>query len=157
MSRTRTVAAEQETTCELCEQSVSPDETLTIETETDERTLCVFCARSLFDVEGGTARVEGVSTAEGERAARTAPTDGERARDVTWRPPRDTQRGGLAETFLQYHRLSLSLLWAIHRTNVRLIERVLDEVDTQTVLVLAMTLATLGTVAMAALATVSGV
>jgi hypothetical protein len=154
MSRTRTVAAEQETTCELCEQSVSPDETLTIETETDERTLCVFCARSLFDVEGGTARVEGFSTAEREQMVRTAPTDGERARDVTWRPPRDTRRGGLAGTFLQYHRLSLSLLWAIHRTNVRLIERTLDEVDTQTVLVLAMTL---GTVAMAALATVSGV
>jgi hypothetical protein len=108
-------------------------------------------------VEGGTARVDGFSTAERERGARTAPTDGERARDVTWRPPRDTRRGGLAGTFLQYHRLSLSLLWAIHRTNVRLIERTLDEVDTQTVLVLAMTLATLGTVAMAALATVSGV
>ena len=151
MSRTRTVAAEQGTTCELCEQSVASDETLTVETGTDERALCVFCARSLFDIDGGTARVEG------EPTEHTAPTDGERARDVTWRPPRDTRRGGLAGALLQYHLLSLSLLWAVHRTNVRLIERVLDEVDTQTVLVLAMTLATLGTVALAALATVSGV
>ena len=149
MPRTRTAARERETICDLCEQSVDPERTLTVETDADDRTLCSFCARSLFDVESGPVRVDTSENTEPER--QLAPTEGERARDVAWRPTR--RRGdGLTGALLHYHRLSLSLLWAVHRTNVRLIERVLDDVDTQTVVTMGMLLATVTTVALVAVA-----
>ncbi|MFB6117448.1 hypothetical protein [Halosegnis sp.] len=159
MSTSRTATAERTVeTCTLCAQSVPPEEMLTLETDHDEQTLCVFCARSLFDAETGTAQVRGTDQAviEPERTSDTqrdsAPATGERARDVTWAPPRPRRVDGLGETLVATHRLSLSLLWAIHRTNVRLLERLLDETDVQTLLVLIVTLATAATVALGALA-----
>jgi hypothetical protein len=128
-------------TCELCDQRVEQGEAVTVAVgDAGRETMCAFCAGSLFDdlevdADTGPAPVERADDAD--PVAPTAGTDATApatgaasASAVTWEPDRPRSRGALG-TLLRAHYLSLSLLWAIHRTNVRLTERVLEEVDVQ--------------------------
>ena len=102
-----------------------------------EQTLCAFCASSLFeDVD-----LDAACTGRGsERPA----TDDHRAAAVSWAPPPMELGTGLPGALVKTHVLSLSLLWAIHRTNVRMAERLIDEVDVELLAVLGTVLTTVG-------------
>lgn len=81
---------------------------------------------------------DGETATDGRAGRRTAnPT---RASAVSWSPPDVHTGGGFFAGLVQLHALSLSLLWAIHRTNVRIAERILDEIDVTQVATLATTL-----------------
>jgi hypothetical protein len=69
-------------------------------------------------------------------------TDDSRASAITWGPPA-VEATGLTSAILQAHLLSLTLIWAIHRTNVRLIERIIEEIDVETMVMLGLFLSTL--------------
>lgn len=133
---TRERAGEASVACELCDQRVAPEEAVTVDVGGAGReTLCTFCAGSLFeDLEvtpGG-----GV----GRRDRGVAPAEESGASAVSWEPSPSDGARGVTGTLLRMHYLSLSLLWAIHRTNVRLAERVLEEVDVQLLAVLGIVL-----------------
>lgn len=144
-------------TCELCDQRVDQHEAVTVAVgDAGRETMCAFCAGSLFDdleVGTGTATGDPVEPADdadpvapAERRDATGPAS---ASAVSWEPERPRSSSGVLGTLLRAHYLSLSLLWAIHRTNVRLTERVLEEVDVQllatlTVVLSAFVLAVLG-------------
>ncbi len=159
--------------CELCEQRVPPAEAVGVDVGgAGTATLCAFCADSLFDVDAGpagSASDTGVvlpdrSDAAGGRTTETV-REGEQVRAagrgegdatarrpasaVTWSPPAVRTDGGLTGTLLGVHRLSLSLLWAIHRTNVRITERLIDEVDVELLAVLGTALSAVVAVAFA--------
>ena len=116
--------------CSFCDQPVPPSETTQLHVgDTHSDPVCVHCASSLFediDIE----QLTGSDT-----RSSTAGEDAGAASDVTWTAQRPTQ-GGITGYLLQYHYLSLSLLWSIHQTNVRLFEQFLAEVDTDLLLVL---------------------
>jgi hypothetical protein len=120
-----------EATCELCDQRVERSEAVTVAVgDAGRETMCAFCAGSLFDdLEVDAAGGEPVEPA-GDADPVAPATESASASAVTWEPDRPGS-AGLLGTLLRAHYLSLSLLWAIHRTNVRLTERVLEEVDVQ--------------------------
>ena len=113
--------------CSFCDQPVSRTETTHLQVgAAHSDPVCVHCASSLFD----DVDVEQLTAAE----APSTETDTTAAGDVSWDARRPT-RGGITGYLLQYHYLSLSLLWSIHQTNVRLFERFLEEVDVDLLLV----------------------
>ncbi len=132
--------------CALCDQYVPPSEAVDISvgSATTEH-VCAFCASSMFDdVEIDTeARGVTASRQHTPRYSDIAPAqDDSRASTVSWAPPA-VESNGIVSALLQAHMLSLTLIWAIHRTNVRLIERVVDEVDIETIVLLGLFLSTL--------------
>lgn len=150
--RELTVTEEQttETACRVCGQTVRQDELVPVTMDDGETQLCTFCVSSLFDSEAAASdRIEipvvgadsrpdsdGASAAGADATATSPP----RASAVSWSPPDVRASGGFLAGLVQVHALSLSLLWAIHRTNVRIIERVLEELDVTQVVTLATTL-----------------
>lgn len=136
--------------CAFCEQRVPSREALAVDVgEAGRVTVCAFCADSLFDgvdvaatpnPDAGRPPEPPAETDRGGGRTSVAPgADEHSASTIAWTPT--PPRGdGVAGALLQAHFLSLSLLWAIHRTNVRLVERVLEEVDVQLVTVLGLTL-----------------
>ncbi len=132
------------TKCEFCDQRVATSETVPVSLgDGREREVCEFCVAALFDVD--------------DRHATGVPTDADdcdqssgRAADVSWSAPR-APRGGVLGALVRSQFAFLSLLWAVHRTNVRLVERVLDEVNIQTLVVLWLSLSTVALVALVAL------
>jgi len=133
---TRERPGEAAATCELCDQRVAPEEAVTVDVGSAGReTLCAFCAGSLFEdlevtPDGGVGRRE--------QGAASAEEPGAPA--VSWEPSSPGRARGVTGALLRMHYLSLSLLWAIHRTNVRLTERVIEEVDVQLLAVLGLVL-----------------
>ena len=132
--------------CELCEQTVPASEAVdvSIGSATTEH-VCGFCASSMFDDVEVDTQASGVtvSARETPQYSDIAPaTDDSRASVVTWGPPA-VEANGLSSAILQTHLLSLTLIWAIHRTNVRLIERVIEEIDVETMVMLGLFLSTL--------------
>lgn len=124
--------------CELCDQRVAPEEAVTVDVGSAGRErLCTFCAESLF---------EDLEVTPGGAVERREPRDGvapaeeSGASAVSWEPSAPGSARGVTGTLLRMHYLSLSLLWAIHRTNVRLTERVIEEVDVQLLAVLGLVL-----------------
>jgi len=123
-------------TCELCDQRVTPEQAVTVDVgDAGRETLCTFCAGSLFEdmevtPDGGVER----------REREVAPAEEPEASAVTWEPSPPGSARGVTGALLRMHYLSLTLLWAIHRTNVRLTERVLEEVDVQLLAVLGVVL-----------------
>ncbi len=132
--------------CAFCGQPVSDAEQTTVQLDDQgEQSICVYCAASLFEDIDAEALIE----AEGNTSERStqAPADDHRASAVSWSPPTVKSSGGVMNTILRYHYLSLSLLWAIHQTNVRIIERILDEIDVQLITILFVVLSAMTTLA----------
>ncbi|QSG02729.1 hypothetical protein [Natranaeroarchaeum sulfidigenes] len=147
IERGETVQHDSEYACPLCAQTVTRSELVEVSIGDTTDQLCAFCASSLFeDVEAPAPGEEPVARDVGSRPAdrpvAPASTDSDPS-TVSWTPTKP-DRGGVLGTILTYHYLSLSLLWAIHRTNVRLIERVIEEVDVQLIAVLTLVLSTIG-------------
>lgn len=129
--------------CGFCDQTVPTDELVTIHIERTEHTVCEFCAASLFENIGPSQRAEatadhpdstdGVDASAGGPTAEQTTTAGvdvaTQGGGVSWSAPRPRSTTGVVGSFLQLHYLSVSLLWAIHRTHVSLVEQVLEEVD----------------------------
>ena len=107
---------------------VSQAEIVTAEVGEIDRDVCRFCAASLFDDTDPAA-----FTASDHDTTRAGKSDA----PLSWSPPRPRSTTGITGRLLQIHYLSLSVLWAIHRTNVRIFERILDEIDIQQVTLLA--------------------
>lgn len=136
--------------CTFCGQRVPAAEALAVEVgDAGQVSVCAFCADSLFEdldvaaapgADAGAPPDPTAGTGRERERTMVAPGEERSASAVSWTPPRPSG-DGFAGAVLQAHFLSLSLLWAIHRTNVRLAERVLDEVDIQLVAVLGLTLA----------------
>lgn len=132
--------------CALCDQSVPPSEAVDVSvgSAATER-VCAFCASSMFDDVEVDTEASGVTASRQQtrQYSDIAPApDESRASAVSWAPPA-VESNGIVSAILQAHLLSLTLLWAIHRTNVRLIERVVDEVDIETIVLLGLFLSTL--------------
>lgn len=142
--------------CQFCDQRVDPHETVSVSLGDDgrEREVCQFCVTALFDDWTATNAANAATDADDSGSARDRPgvrsRAAGRASDVSWSAPRATG-GGVLGALLRSQFASLSLLWAIHRTNVRLVERVLDEVDVQTLVGLWLSLSATALVALAAL------
>lgn len=135
-------------TCALCEQRVSGAETVPVDVDgTRSGTMCTFCASSLFETDVAATAEEDPSRVDvsgGRGAEAESAAEGTTAGDVRWSPPAPSRaRGGLVGTLSRAHHRSLTLLWAIHRTNVRLAERVLDEVDVERLALAAIAASTL--------------
>jgi hypothetical protein len=144
-------------TCALCAGRVDGGEAVPVRVDgvdgVDGGALCPYCASSLFDDADRADRTGtgGTGARGGTRPGRDAPVapadgDGGGAAAVRWRPASaatDATGSGVLGTLVRGHYLSLSLLWAIHRTNVRLTERLIEEVDVQQLLVLAVVCSTL--------------
>ncbi|MFB6125894.1 MAG: hypothetical protein ABEJ79_01140 [Halolamina sp.] len=161
---TETQTAEATVDCDLCDQTVVADEAVPVTVgDAGDETLCSFCASSLFEdldvapsgvepadsgTDAGSASDSHVTPIAGDSGRAAPATDDDRAAAVSWAPPALDPGTGLAGAVVKMHVLSLSLLWAIHRTNVRITERLIDEVDVQL-------LAVLGTVLMTAVLLVS--
>ena len=130
--------------CEFCGQPVAESELVTVSLE-DESTqsMCVFCASSMFEDVDAEALTRSDSTAEAASTDAIAPPEEKastRASAVSWSPPAVESASGVTGTLLRAHYLSLSLFWAVHRTNVRIVERILDEIDVQLITVLVVVL-----------------
>jgi len=162
---TQSSSTEETYQCALCEQEFAPSQLVAISTEISDDSLCPYCADSLFDESEqdqintqkelydddhaeGTHRLSDAilnSSAISENPTRNSHDNSDqsrRASAVSWAPPRVGENEGVLGAILSIHSLSLSLLWAIHRTNVRLIERFFDEVDIQTLTILWLALST---------------
>lgn len=147
IERGATAQHDSEHACPLCDQTVPHSELVEVSVGDTTDQLCAFCASSLFeDVDapepGEDPSPRDVGSTPADRAVAPASTDSDPS-TVSW-APMQPDRGGVLGTILTYHYLSLSLLWAIHRTNVRLIERVIEEVDVQLIAVLTLVLSTIG-------------
>lgn len=136
------------TTCEFCGQHVARTETVTLSVSDEVRQpVCTFCAASLFeDIDAEEIRTETGAPAQHtihheNRAAQP------KASEVTWTPTVPQRTTGTTGRLMRMHYFSLSLLWSIHQTNVRLFERILDEIDVQQVTVLVVLLMVVATLA----------
>lgn len=114
--------------CPSCNQMVPRTEMVTAEVGEMDREVCQFCAASLFD---------DTDPAAFAASERDTTRESEPETPLSWTPPRPRSTTGLTGRMLQIHYLSLSVLWAIHRTNVRIFERILDEINVQQVAILA--------------------
>jgi hypothetical protein len=161
---TQSVSTEETYRCALCEQEFMTDQLVTVSTTVSDDSLCSYCADSLFDefeqqtnagkqshsvddtgpqYRSSDTNLDSSTISENPNPTSIEKSDqSRRASAVSWTPPRVGTNGGVLGTILSIHSLSLSLLWAIHRTNVRLIERFFDEVDMQMITILWLTLST---------------
>lgn len=152
--------------CALCEQEFAPHQLVTVSTSLTDDSLCSHCADSLFDEfeqdqlnaqeeshspdstkdqyqVSDTDTVSSSTITEDNMPVNTGVSNqSQHASAVSWTPSDVSANGGVLGTVISIHSLSLSLLWAIHRTNVRLIERFFDEVDVQMITILWLTLST---------------
>lgn len=133
--------------CQFCGQRVGPEETVPVTVDRDgdrrQKTFCRYCAESVFGdadavslgddsrVTGDDSRATGGGT---ERVpARRADTGGDGL--VPPAPELGDGSGrGVGGTLLAYHRASLAFLWRVHESQLRITERLFDEVDVETVL-----------------------
>ncbi len=125
--------------CEFCGQPVDESELVTVSLDRGTtQTMCAFCAASMFDDVDAEELTHSSTTPETTAVAPA--TDDTRASAVSWSPPAVGSTSGLTGAFLRAHYLSLSLFWAVHRTNVRITERILEEIDVELVTVLVVVL-----------------
>lgn len=134
------------TKCEMCDQSVSESEIVRLEVgRKSSHPMCAYCASTFFDKADASDLMDSsdqTTRQPVEKNNSSAPSA------VDWKANKPASTSGITGKLLQIHYLSLSLLWAIHQTNVRIVEQVLDEVDIQQVLIIGMVLATTVTVVM---------
>ncbi|QZA87537.1 hypothetical protein K0C01_06840 [Salinarchaeum sp. IM2453] len=128
------------TTCEMCDQSISESEIVHLEVGNESsHPMCAYCASTFFDKADASDLMDSSDQTiqqPVEKNNSSAPSA------VDWKPNEPASTSGITGQLLQIHYLSLSLLWAIHQTNVRIVEQVLDEVDVQQVMIIGMVLAT---------------
>lgn len=140
MTGTKTVTQTQR--CAICDQTFERTETIDISASaSNHESLCQYCAEGLFDIELSS---EEVSATQGHHSQQVSASDTSKkdASAVSWNLPRHRSYTNSESSLMQMHYLSLSLLWAIHRTNVRLLEKILDNIDIQMISVLWLTLST---------------
>lgn len=118
---------EQTIQCPSCGQTVHAGEMVTAVVGEMDREICQFCAATVFDE----ADPDAIS-----HASHTPTQDSSARVETSWTPPQPRSTTGITGRLLQLHHLSLSVLWAIHQTNVHIFERILDEINVQQVAVL---------------------
>lgn len=125
---------------------------MTVERDGDEReeTFCRYCAASVFGDADAVSLGDGPRGIDADSHPRGDATAGRaagrlRASDDGLIPPTpDLGSGtgrGVGGTILAYHRASLAFLWRIHESQLRVTERLFDEVDVETVLLVGFVLA----------------
>lgn len=145
--------------CSFCGQFSDADDRVpvTVSTTTGERrtAVCTLCVDSIFDVMG-LSLSEATDTATGRvsigsplRRVRPSEAESEQRRSSESHRPTggsltfpEPRFDGLLGAILSYHYASLAFMWQLSVAQLRVVERIVEEVDVHQLLVISMVLTT---------------